>query len=140
MSTLPRSWDWACIIMRSDQPPAERKKELDRISQIIQNAIFRVQISSDTKGSAIRISIYNLDDIITGRLLWTHVHDLISSTGRCYVEIYNYVEGNHDEILDTECYLINKARLEFVRDYVPHKDAESRQTFTLEGFIEQELD
>jgi hypothetical protein len=100
----------------------------------MQNAIFNIEMASSCKGTSIKVYAYNLEDAISGKLLWMLSHSLIGNSGRCYVEIYNY-SGN--EFICAERYILKDVVLSLNRDKrtVPA----SPQFFTLEGVVEQEV-
>ncbi|MBD3407194.1 MAG: hypothetical protein GF411_13830 [Candidatus Lokiarchaeota archaeon] len=133
LSALPISHEFSCVIMRCHAVEEEKKKEIDRICQLMQNAIYRLDMISTSDGTVVSIDAYNLEDTISGKLLWNLVPSLIDADGKCYMEVYNF-SGN--DLVALERYMLDEVSINLTRD----KRSNAKQSIRIEARILQEID
>jgi len=128
------SAEYSCVVIRRDKDDLseDRRAEMDRVCQIMQNAIFYVDMTSNRDGTFISISAYNLEDTVSGKLLWSEAHTLIDSRGETYVEMYNL---SGEDIVSIERYFVADVELRLRRD----KREDGVQVFSLTGKVSEEL-
>ena len=134
LSALPMTSEYSCVVIRRDKDklPEDKQVEMDRVCQIMQNAIFAVELVSNKQGTFIDIQAYNIEDTVSGKLLWSEAHALIGSNGETYVEIYNM---SGEDFVSAERYFVSDAELRLQRD----KRASGAQVFSLTGTVSEEL-
>jgi len=126
---------FACIMKRpnTDDLSSEAIEEINYISLLFQACVNRVYLEATPHETKINISLYNILDPKSKRMLLSQIRALIDNEARTHITIFNMNEAGR--ILSEEQYVVSVTKMSIVRDH----NCEHLQCIDIEGVVESEL-